>query len=204
MERYFRWFGLPGAFVLTVLMSAFALVLAIVFPSADRWLCFAAMVCSSLGDIFLMNFRGIRRKLSFPYSGECAFALSHLLYIAAYRTLIRTDGHRLLNPGFLTAVLLIGTAGFVLMAFAIKKRRAERAMILVCMLYMLVIGAACATVWSYAWSAGGWRVLGAVGSLSFVVSDYFIGMSRLTGYRGCDDLIWWFYPVGQILLLIAG
>jgi short subunit fatty acids transporter len=31
MNNFFRWFGLPGSFVLTVLMSLLALVLAVCF-----------------------------------------------------------------------------------------------------------------------------------------------------------------------------
>ena len=55
MNRYFAWFGQPGAFVLTLLLSLFALIMALRRPQLDRWLCFGAKAFSSIGDIFLMR-----------------------------------------------------------------------------------------------------------------------------------------------------
>lgn len=72
LARFFRWFGLPGPLVLTALLSLFALTLAGLFPSLPRWLCAAGMLCSSLGDILLMNYRPITNRL--PFRGFAAGA----------------------------------------------------------------------------------------------------------------------------------
>lgn len=49
MQKYFEWFGLPGSFVLSMLLSLFALVMALIFPTGDRMLCLAAMAFSTMG-----------------------------------------------------------------------------------------------------------------------------------------------------------
>ena len=67
MSSYFRWFGLPGTFVLTILMSLFALALFIIFRKRDRFICFIGMAVSTIGDIILMNFKDIGDLLPIPY-----------------------------------------------------------------------------------------------------------------------------------------
>ena len=52
MIKYFERFRLNGSLVLTVLLSAFALGLAVIINSPDRWICFLAMFLSTVVDIF--------------------------------------------------------------------------------------------------------------------------------------------------------
>jgi hypothetical protein len=40
----------------------------------------------------------------------------------------------------------------------------------------------------------------AVGALSFFISDLIIGLDALAGISTFGHLIWWYYPIGQILL----
>ena len=63
MHRFFAIpaLDLPGKFVLTILMSLFAIILALLFPGADRFLCMAAMLISTVGDIFMMDFRSLSK-----------------------------------------------------------------------------------------------------------------------------------------------
>ncbi len=206
MNNYFKWFGLPGSFVLTVLMSLLALVLALCFRTKDRWWCLAAMVLSSMGDIVLMNFRGIGGKMPVPYFfvGAGFFIIAHLLYTGGYLTMIRENAYRYLNPGFWTAVGILVLAGVGLLILSFRDPYAKPSMYVLCILYLFIIGTACATIFSYAWSVRSWRSIAALGALSFFISDYIIGIGKLLGYGEFDHLIWWFYPVGQILLLIAG
>ena len=63
MHRWFNWFGQPGTFVLTVLLSCTALVLALAFPAPQRWLCLCGMLASTAGDLINTDWRGIGKKL---------------------------------------------------------------------------------------------------------------------------------------------
>ena len=208
MNNFFRWFGLPGSFVLTILMSSLALVLALCFHTKDRWWCFAAMLMSSVGDIVLMNFRGIGNKMPVPYFfvGAGFFIIAHFLYTGGYLTMIREHGFRYINPGFWTAVGVILLAGMIVTVLSLRDKNASIAMYVLCLSYMCIIGLACATIFSYSWSIRSWRSLAALGALSFFISDYIIGIDRLMGYTtpALQDAIWWFYPIGQIFILICG
>lgn len=208
MSRYFEWFGLRGSLVLTVLMSVFALVLAVVFPQQARWICFAAMVLSSAGDVFLMDFQCINRLLPVPafYAGAVAFMLAHLVYAAAFLVEIRAGGYRFMNPGFYAALAFILAVGAALFGTALKKGRINPSMLVLCIVYAVIISVNCTTICSYAWSVRSWRSIAALGALSFFVSDLIIGVNKLLMPVSdfWNDAIWWFYPIGQILILLGG
>jgi len=72
--------------------------------------------------------------------------------------------------------------------------------------YLVIITANCAVIFSYTWGAFPSRslsLLAASGALSFFLSDAIIGLSRLVHIHRFNGLIWWLYPIGQILLIIA-
>ena len=208
MQKYFEWFGLPGSFVLSMLLSLFALVMARIFPTGDRMLCLAAMVFSTMGDIVLMNFKkiGDRMPVRYFYVGAALFMLAHFLYFCALLNVILGSGVPYFNPGFFAAAALVLTTGITVGAAAFKKGSADKKMYLLAIVYMTVIGANCETIFSFAYSAGGTAWIAAVGALSFFISDLLIGIHRLLGITSprLQSAVWWFYPVGQILILLRG
>ena len=80
-----------------------------------------------------------------------------------------------------------------------------KSMFFLSMIYLFVISTNCATVYSYAYSARGMAIISAVGVFSFLLSDYFIVMEKVCDIKSkvLRELIWWFYPVGQILLILG-
>jgi len=208
MNQYFQWFGLPGSFVLTCLMSLMAVILAAVFPSQHRWICAAAMIVSSLGDIVLMNFKGIGHRMPVPYFyvGAVLFMAAHLLYIRAFSLRIVHDGRQLVNGGFLAAVAVVLIVWILLTVFSVRTGKFSWTMYALCFVYMCIIGCNCAVIFSFAFSAGGWYLIAAAGALSFFISDLIIGAGELTGFTtpALQEGIWWFYPIGQILILLFG
>ena len=205
MNKYFAVFGLPGSLVLTGLMSLLALVLAVCFPSPARWLCFAAMLLSSVGDIFLMHLPVIEKNLPnyFVY-GAASFMIAHVLYALCYLRLIRGSGAAVLNPGaaLMAAIALAVAVYFVVTARGLGKLD-QLPLILV---YIAMIALDCTMMFSYAWSQGlrnPLAILAAVGAVSFFVSDLIIGLGMVMGVRRYDHLIWWYYPIGQILMILG-
>lgn len=207
MNHYFQWFGLPGSFVLTCLMSLMAVVLALFLPSSHRFLCAAAMIVSSMGDIVLMNFKGIGNRMSVPYFyvGAVLFMAAHLLYIAAFSLRIRQNGYPLVNAGFWAAVVCVLVIWILLTAFSLRDGRLGP-MYLLCLVYMCIIGCNCAVIFSFAFSAGGWYLVAAAGAFSFFISDLIIGVDKLANFTtpALQEGIWWFYPIGQILIILFG
>lgn len=73
----------------------------------------------------------------------------------------------------------------------------------VCGIYACVIGASLSLIWSYAYSERTVRSVAAAGALVFFLSDLIIGMGALCQVNQFDSLIWWLYPIGQLLLILC-
>ncbi len=205
MDKYFRCFGLPGALPLTGLMSLLALILAIAYPTPARWLCFAAMLFSSLGDVFLMHLPAIERRVPNYFAvGAGMFMVAHGLYALSYARLIRNRGAAIVNPGlFLMLAIAAVIAVWMVRLSRASGRTGQLPLIL---LYIALITLDSAMVFSFAWSQGRTHplaLLAAVGAVSFFVSDLFIGLGMVTGTSRFGHLIWWFYPIGQILMILG-
>lgn len=202
MSKFFSFAGLPGSFVLTFLMSIFALILALIEKTPARWLCFGAMALSSVGDVFLMDFRGLSRRFpNYFLIGASFFLAAHLIYSGAFAFLIRQNGFRLVNGAFWSALFL---SGAVLLFFLLRSK--TTAMMVLLFVYLAVITLNCALIFSYTQSAFSHSflvILGALGALSFYLSDLIIGLGIFMGISRFDFLIWWLYPIGQLLLLGA-
>ena len=208
MHKYFSWFGLPGSMVLSGLLSLTALVLALVFRTKDRSLCFAAMFLSTFGDLFMANFPSVSEKLPIPsfFVGATFFIFAHIVYIFAYHSLIRENAYTFINPGFWAAVGFVLFCGVLVIIKCFRNGNVPWAMLILCVIYMCIIGLNCATIFSFAWSVKSIRSIVALGALSFFLSDLIIGVEALTGYTTdfLWSMIWWLYPIGQVLIIVGG
>lgn len=202
MEKAFAWFGLKGSLVLTMLLSALSLVLAVVFRTPIRWLCFAAMLMSSVGDIFLMHFKGIEERFpNFFVVGAAFFMLAHLLYTACFALKICDQGSMYMNGGA-AAALVIAVLSLIYFTSICK----NKSQLPLAVAYLAIITLNCMTVFSFAWLNGIGdllAVLAAIGATSFLASDLIIGFGLLANIHRYDYLIWWLYPIGQLLLIIG-
>lgn len=198
MDKYFKIGNLPGTAVLTVFLSLLALILALLFPSRHRTLVFLAMFVSSIGDFLLMS-TGKNGSLRFLL-GAAAFMIAHILYAFAY-------GSRL-TPFSLNAGIIFTLSVFVLGSVAIlymyNKGNASATTLALVLIYFLVICIANLAVNLYTFSVGGLAVFALIGSVCFILSDFFIGMNLLVQNGSAGHLIWWFYPIGQLLLILCG
>ena len=205
MSKYFAWCGLPGTFVLSVLMSVLAVALAIARPGKHRFFCAAGMVISTLGDVFMTRFMDIDEIFpNYFVIGAAFFMAAHLLYIASYGIKIRNSGAPFFNGG----VILVLAATIVLYVYFIHLsiNTGHKSALPLVLVYLAIISADCMTIFSYAWSQGfsnPLAIFAAVGAVSFMISDLIIGLGIAGGITKYDSLIWWYYPIGQILM-IAG
>ncbi len=206
LGRFFRWFGLPGALVLTGLLSLTALIFAGIAPSLPRWLCAVGMLASSLGDILLMNYRPITDRLPVRgfEAGAAAFMIAHGFYIAAFTTAAARQGG-LLTPAIWGGAALFAALLALLLILHRRNARAKLGMTLLCIAYLAVISTCCTAVFTFAWHRGTGGLIAAVGALLFLASDAIIGFDRVGGIRipHSSDIIWWLYPLGQIGLIVG-
>jgi len=203
MDSYFRWYGLPGSVVLTALLSALALILALCNPTPVRWVCFAAMALSSVGDLFLARFGGLDRIFpNYFVIGAGFFMAAHILYILCYGMKIHGSGALFWNGGAIAAIAIGVIIAFLLCRLAMST--GNMSVLLLILVYALIIVGNCMTVFSYAWSTHSFfSFLAVVGVISFFASDLVIGLGIAGDIHQYDFLIWWLYPVGQVLLIFG-
>lgn len=193
-DKYFTFGKIKGSFAITAFLSLCALSLFICFPSAYRLLILVAMLLSSAGDVFLID--GTRGK-RFIY-GATAFGLAHIAYTAAY--IVRAGGIRM-NIGTVLPLAVFVGAIIALSVMQIRKK-GPLGIFLMIIGYVILITAANFAVSTAAVHLGGTAYIALLGSLSFMASDMFIGIDVIGKNSSCTDLIWWFYPIGQLLLIV--
>ena len=117
--------------------------------------------------------------------------------------LIRARNYALVNIGFWVGIALTVLVAASIILLAVHNRQ-DLSQLPLAMGYALIIGAVLTLVGSYAVSHGGWGWVLALGSVSFIISDYFIALDVFCGVHSdtMQGLIWWFYPIGQLMLLI--
>lgn len=195
--------------IITLSLSLYGILLAAFapHPAPDRYLCAAAMLLSSLGDIVLMNFRPVtdRLRLHGFVAGGAVFGISHIIYAAGFAVLNLVRGGSFSNAGLLAAVA-VWAALIIFGAFRYRDAGGSKPLFLPVAGYLTLICADCASVWAAAVSLGGLRWISAAGIFLFLASDLFIFFDKLLGVRtkNNDLAIWILYPAGQFLLLTGG
>lgn len=198
-------FGLPRHLILTLAISLYSIILAIFFPSVSRILIAIAMLISSLGDIVLMDFKPIVKHLPFNgfVAGAIVFMVSHLFYIAAFGYSIYINKYTYFNTGVIISISLFFAVVISMTLISIIRKSQGIKLLLPGILYMAIIFANCSNVCSYCFSRVGISICSVIGIISFIVSDYFIVLRTVCGInsKALQKLIWFFYPIGQILLI---
>ena len=195
--------------VITLSLSLYGILLAAFaqHPAPDRYLCAAAMLFSSLGDIVLMDFRPVtdRLRLHGFVAGGTVFGISHIIYAAGFSVLNLVRGGSLSNAGLIAAVAVWAVL-ITFGAFRYRDAGKSKQLFLPVAGYLTLICTDCASVWAAAVSLGGLRWVSAAGILLFLASDLFIFFDKLLGVRAKNNdlAIWILYPVGQFLLLTGG
>ena len=211
MGRFFCWRGKSGKMVLSLLLSAFALLLLCIFPRKDRLLCFFAMLLSSLGDYMLIDELEqdrMKRKIRHSFvQGGVFFMAAHVLYILTFYCRLKEGGGFLL-PLNLGSKCGIGLLVILLVLFAVvcavKKDFSKYPLFLA---YVLLLTADCFMAFSYsaaAFSDSFLSVFASLGAFSFMISDLILGLNVIGGIQKFCPYLWWFYPIGQLLMIIAG
>ena len=201
MNKYFKIKNIPGSLVLTLLLSLTALILYIIFPSTYRFLVFLAMAFSSVGDIILMSdFKNKISGVSKLVLGASAFSVSHVLYFASYLQRV-TKLFTEFNFGYIFSLSLFLSVLIFIISLKIKYK-SNTSMLLISVTYLFIIFLANLSVSLYAFEYMGTAFLALLGSISFIISDLLIGLDILASITKFRKYVWWFYPIGQILLIL--
>lgn len=171
--------------------------------SLDSKICLVAMFFSFLGDIALNCTPLENRPHSLLYTGAFFFMISHLVYAAAYNTLIHFAGKQFINPGsYLAYAIMVFIFIISIICIYISKKSMKLSMIFVFIIYLMMISINFITIYSYSWS---FKALSFIGATSFLISDYIIGIETVFKIKSdtLRKLVWIFYPVGQVLIILC-
>lgn len=210
MGRFFGHTKVPGKMMLSLHLSGLAVLLAVIFRTPDRILCAFAMLFSSVGDYMLIDELEERRKSrkikSAFITGGAFFIVAHVLYILTFFSLLKKSGAKLseLNAGSYTA---LGIAAALIALFtvicAVKKDFSKFPLLLI---YVIMLTADCYAALTYGAAAFPEKplaLLAPVGAVSFMLSDLILGLDMIGGIKKFAPLLWWFYPIGQLLMIAA-
>lgn len=210
-----RWFDrlpflgdrIPGKITLSFLMLLLAIVLRLCFYTFDRSICVLAMVFSFCGDIFLNHNKDHTKQTKIDLIlGGIAFVAAHLCFCLAYYQKTKINNFPILNNGAILAVgILIVITIIMLMRFSEKdKQSKDNKLFAFGIVYLWLTGINYTTIFSYAYSIRSMESIAAIGGLLFLSSDIIIGCEKFLGLKSklARELVWWLYPIGQIILII--
>ena len=206
-----RWFdNIPiigkkysGKIVLSFLMLVLAAILAIVYRTSDRCVCFFAMLFAFEGDWVLNSGKTPEMQTNkiVVLGGSC-FMLAHFWYACTYFLKIYFNKYPFVNGGtyILLMILLFVTVYFI---FNMGKSK-NLGMFWFGVLYLWLTSISYFMIFSYSASVKSIESLAVVGGLMFLASDVIIGCEKFLGLRSklARELVWWLYPIGQTLIII--
>ena len=194
---------ISGKIALSLLMFTLSAILFAVFRSFDRAVCVFAMLFSFIGDYTLNHNRDHSKQTKNEFIiGGIAFIVAHIFYSVAYGSLIVKNGFAFFNFGaFLTVVILSMISIFM---FIKTENTVHSKLFYFGLAYLWITGINYCAIFSYAISAKSYAYLAMAGGLMFLASDVIIGMEKFLDLKSpiARELVWWLYPIGQILLIV--
>ncbi len=188
-------------------LSLLSVCLLCIFPSVEKVFCLFAMLLSTLGDLFLMDFTPFTKRIkgNLFIIGVSAFGVAHLFYILTFSFKLNKIGAEF-NFGTAVSLVVAVLTMLMLFAFARTKKTVGVKMIAFGLLYIAILSANMLIAFSYAYKLGGFAYVSAVGAFSFFFSDVVIAFNtvfRLKNSLSNELLIWIPYVIGQLLLIIG-
>jgi len=165
----------------------------------------AGMTLSFGGDLFNLQFDGIRKRVGEPlFFGIVCFAAAQLCYIAAFLSALPLDS--LIADGFflpLLAALVVIPA--ILFRFRVYDPGRPKTVMLAAFLYGFILGAMAAVAVSAAMARGGTWYIVAAGALFFLLSDAIMGQTTIRGVHPRNEfqIPWITYLAAQGLIILG-
>ncbi len=192
---------IPGKISLSFLMVSLSICLFLIFKTYDRALCVLALFFSFSGDLLLNNKQiPSKQRKSSLILGATSFTLAHIFFFFAYLNKIMENNYYYFNKGVILAFLILLSLTF----FLIFSTNNPSNLFVIGLIYLWITGINYITIFSYSFSAQHLVYLPAFGGMLFLISDVIIGLENFSTLKSrlARELIWWLYPIGQILIII--
>jgi len=127
------------------------------------------------------------------------------LYITGYGYTASAAGASLVNPGLVLGLVVYVGGGAIGWWSAVRTPARGAVINLAALLYGGWIGIMAACAAAMAWVLGGHWWVAALGGLSFVISDFLIGVTEIRGraLAYANDWVWLTYVAGQMGIIYA-
>lgn len=169
-------------------------------PIYAQWVAFG-MLASFIGDLIMAKLIPLPNRL---IGGMIAFGIAHALYITAYvSSMVGSLNSWLVGLAMgLVFYGLISIGGWLVL---IRNPQKDTATNIGALAYGMLVGAMATFAFALGWSVGGRFWLTAIGGLSFVVSDFIIGVTDIRGIhiKNANDWIWLTYVGAQAGIIYA-
>ncbi len=167
----------------------------------SQWV-FLGMLASFVGDLVMARLIRLPNRL---IGGMVAFGIAHALYITAYVQTIQANGAALLNNGLWLGMALYGLLTASGWWFLIRNPQKETLVNIGALMYGLWISVMASFALALATALGGAWWMTALGGLSFIVSDFIVGVTDIRGipFKNAKDWVWLTYIAGQMGIIYA-
>ena len=204
-----RWFDnlpiignkIPGKITLSFLMLIFAISMYLIFRTEDRAICVLAMAFSFAGDIALNHKKNHNEQSKKDFIiGGIFFIVAHICYCMAYYRKILNNNYLLFNIGSIVVISILVALTITIIVLNVSK---NIKLLIFAITYLWITGINYCAIFSYAFSATSLESIVAIGGLMFLASDVIIGLEKFSGLKSelARELVWWLYPLGQIILI---
>ena len=187
----------------SILLSFLAVILFLRNRREERKLCMAAMILSSIGDIFMTDVLKLGSAGTVP--GAAFFILAHIVYAVCFFRAGKRNRCRILNNGFTVGVCLTVSAAALLTILMLAKTGRVQAMYVPILGYLAFVGFNLITQFSYSFNRkGSFYFLPAAMTL-FLISDFLVFLPMLAVVQESviyNLVIWMFYLPAQLLIIL--
>jgi len=171
------------------------------YAAYAQWVAFG-MLASFIGDLIMARLIPLPNRL---IAGMIAFGIAHVLYITAFVSSIVGSLDRWM-VGLAVGLIFYGVVSIGGWQFLIRNPEKETAINIGALVYGMWVGTMASFALALAVAVGGAFWLTALGGLSFVASDFTIGVTDIRGIKikNANDWIWLTYVVAQMGIVYAG
>lgn len=196
LPQYSKW-------IMTAILSIIAIVMYLIFKGYLRKQVMIAMILSSLGDIFMTDMFGLGDTIS-AVPGALFFIIAHFVYGLCFIKMDRLSGFKYKNVGFYVGLaIMVATAlALTIVGFTLCSEPAPVMYVLI-MVYIAIIGFNVCGNFSYFTQIKGYRmILLPFAIILFYATDLWIFLDMLNVYDKLHHIVWYFYPVAQLILIL--
>lgn len=189
-------------FVVTICLSMLAFAIFAKTPDRVHELCLMGMFFSTLGDLCLMDRRGVPSCIFNGkqfYAGMIAFVIAHIYYRQMFRTLTPEPNFFDVGDAITLAIMVV----MFVIAYNTAFKKKSKFFFAASGFYTGIILSSLAAAINCALALGGRYILAMIGVVCFIISDLFLFIREARNDTPfIRKMVWVFYPIAQILIIV--